>query len=147
RFGLAPGRIKEFASAPARRRPDHPPVRTFPPRHKHDRGSTMRQHPRLHGVDVRSWLQELFGATSWQTLGFDEPVDDLLTFAELLDEAIEDLYGSVAPRKEAHPASRIERAESPARDRRGPASELRAGRSVASRGTEPGSGGCPGPAE
>src|SRR5262249_60359895 len=84
RFGLAPGRIKEFASAPARRRPDHPPVRTFPPRHKHDRGSTMRQHPRLHGVDVRSWLQELFGATSWQTLGFDEPVDDLLTFAELL---------------------------------------------------------------
>src|SRR5262249_53520643 len=50
-------------------------------------------HPRLHGVDVRRWLQELFGATSWQTLGFDVPGDDPLTFAELLDEAIEDLYG------------------------------------------------------
>jgi hypothetical protein len=53
----------------------------------------VRQHPRLQGVDVRSWLQELFGATSGQTLGFDEPVDDLLTCAELLDAAIEDLYG------------------------------------------------------
>jgi hypothetical protein len=53
----------------------------------------MRQHPRLHGVDVRRWLQELFGATGWQTLGLDEPVDDLLTSAELLDEAIEELYG------------------------------------------------------
>ena len=53
----------------------------------------MRHHPRSHGVDVRSGLQELFGATSWQTLGFDEPWDDLLTSVELLDEAIERLYG------------------------------------------------------
>lgn len=73
----------------------------------------MRQHPRLHGVEVRLWLQELFGATSWQTLGFDEPVDDLLTFAELLDEAIEQLYGDRrqvcrAPRK--GPSHRPDRA-------------------------------------
>src|SRR5262249_32890762 len=88
--GLRQGRIKKFASAPAPTGPSSGPH--LPPRHKHDRGPTMRQHPRLHGVDVRSWIQGLFGATSWRTLGFDEPVDDLLTCAELLDAAIEDLY-------------------------------------------------------
>jgi hypothetical protein len=53
----------------------------------------MRRHARLHGVDVRRRLQELFGTTRRQTLGFDEPWDDLLTSVELLDEAIEQLYG------------------------------------------------------
>jgi hypothetical protein len=53
----------------------------------------MRRHPPSQGVDVCRLLPELFGATSRQTLGFDEPWDDLLTSVELLDEAIERLYG------------------------------------------------------
>jgi len=134
-----------------RRRPDHPPVCAFPQRHEPDRGPSLRQHPRSHGVAVRPGLQELFGATSWQTLGFDEPVDELPSFAESLDRAIEDLYGcrrrvgrapGKGPSYQPDPGGRI-----PAGDRGGPAGELRAGRSRAGRGTGPGSGGCPGPAE
>src|SRR5262245_11983516 len=111
----------------------------------------MRQHARFHSVDLRAWLQGLFGAASWQTLGLDEPVGDLLTFPELVDEAVEELYGyrrrvcRAAGR--AHSIIPIDGAESPAGDRRGPAGELRVGRSVGSRGTGPRSGGRPGPAE
>lgn len=50
------------------------------------------RYVRSYGVDVRRWFPELFGATSRQTLGFDEPPDDLLTSEALLDEAIEQLY-------------------------------------------------------
>jgi hypothetical protein len=54
----------------------------------------MRRHPRLMRVDFRRRLPEPFGATSRQTLKFGEPSKDLLTSVELLDEAIEHLYGS-----------------------------------------------------
>jgi hypothetical protein len=53
----------------------------------------MMRHPLAHGVDVRRWFPGLSGATSRQTLGFDESSDDLLTSVDLLDEAIEQLYG------------------------------------------------------
>jgi hypothetical protein len=105
----------------------------------------MRRHPRSHGIDVRRGPQELFGATrrqtlgldepwdhlltSWdhlltelfgatrrQTLGLDEPWDHLLTSVEVLDEAIEQLYGgrrradrpcgSVAPWRRREPTGR-----------------------------------------
>jgi hypothetical protein len=49
--------------------------------------------------------------------------------------------GGVAPRERAHPTGTIEEAESSAGDRRGQAGSLRAGRSVARRGTGLGSGG------
>ena len=40
------------------------------------------------------WLVVMRNMRPWGHLGlFDEPVDDLPTFAELLDRAIEDLYG------------------------------------------------------
>jgi hypothetical protein len=111
----------------------------------------MRLHTRLHGVDVRRQLQELFGATRRQILGFDEPLDDLLTSVELLDEAIEQLYGGW---------SRVGRATGggpshrPDRGSRIPGSWLSwtgrltpGGPLGGPSGTGPGSGGCPGSAE
>lgn len=85
------GRIR--SSRRRRHQPDHPPVRTSPSRHQHDRRPSMRRHPRLNGVPVRRRLPEPSRATSRQTLEFDEASDDQLAVVELLDEAIEHLYG------------------------------------------------------
>jgi hypothetical protein len=54
----------------------------------------MRWHAGLQGLGAGRRLRELFGATSRLTFGFDEPSDDPLTSEELVDEAIERLYGA-----------------------------------------------------
>ena len=84
----------------------------------------MRWHARLQGLGVGRRLRELFGATSRLTFGFDEPWDDSPTTEELVDAAIEQLYGArrrgVARRRTAHPTGRVGGTESASGDLRGP---------------------------
>jgi hypothetical protein len=53
----------------------------------------MRRHPRSPGVDIPLWLPKLFRTRGRRLIGFDEPPDHSPINLDLLDEAIEQLYG------------------------------------------------------
>jgi hypothetical protein len=53
----------------------------------------MKRHSRSPGVDLHPWPPELFWVTGRRLIGFDEPLGTPPINLQLLDEAIEQLYG------------------------------------------------------